>query len=252
MSEYHGATPLRRLSGIIIASSSERKRALLRTALISSMRQISEAGSLDQTLTATSSGANDVLVLDAELNGEATLDLCRSIRRESPLGILVLLPSDNRQGPTDTLNAGADDYLREPFAIAEFLARVRAIMRRVKPPTAKAGRILLPDRAIDFNTHEVRGPGAQVKRLTPRELDVIQYLVAHGDSPRTVQDLAQAIWQRDGSGDAEYVRVVIRQLRRKLESDPNRPRHIVTEPSGGYRFHPPEAIAAGVFASALG
>jgi len=116
---------------------------------------------------------------------------------------------------------------------------VRALLRRVAWSRTEGHQIVLADRAIDLKAYEVKGPGNHVSHLTPKEFLVLRYLVAHADKPRTLQHLAQTIWQRDGSGEVEYVRNVIRQLRRKLEPDPDNPRYILTDRSAGYRFQLP-------------
>jgi two-component system KDP operon response regulator KdpE len=168
--------------------------------------------------------------------------LCRAIRRVSNLGIIVLRGQNNikqdridiKQDRIDALNAGADDHLASPFVVQELLARVRAVLRRVTRPEEE--RILLHDRAIDLKSYKIRGPGNRVSHLTPKEFLVLQCLLSHADKPFTHQSLAQTVWQRDGLGELEFVRVVIKQLRRKLESDPDHPRYILTERSVGYRF----------------
>jgi two-component system, OmpR family, KDP operon response regulator KdpE len=119
---------------------------------------------------------------------------------------------------------------------------VRAILRRVDRFKDRRPIILL-DREVDLRSYEITGPGSQIARLTPKELLVLQYLVAHANEPRTTQALAQTIWQRDGKGELEYVRIVIRQLRRKLEPVPGKPRYILNERSAGYRFQMPPVQA---------
>ena len=161
------------------------------------------------------------------------------MRPKSDLGIILIDRDDTNLGSIDALNAGADDYVPAPFVLAELLARVRAILRRVSRPGARSRRIVLEDRTVDLQSHEIRGPYSRVSHLTPKEFLLLQHLVTHANHPRTHQNLAQAIWQRDGNGEREYMRIVIGQLRRKLEPDPDRPRYILTERSVGYRFQIP-------------
>jgi two-component system KDP operon response regulator KdpE len=217
---------------IVVASSRADKRSELRTALGIEGHRVAETASLEETTRRISSGSYDLLIADSRMDG---VTLCRAIRPKSDLGIIVLAGEDTGQGRIDALNAGADDYIPVPFAWAEFLARVRAILRRVSP-RGECRRIVLQDREVDLRSYEVKGPGSRIMHLTPREFHVLQYLIAHVNKPRTAQTLAQSIWRRDGEGDLEYVRVVIRQLRHKLEPNPGKPRYILTERSAGYRF----------------
>ena len=221
---------------ILVASNTLVGRLGLRTALEFEGHQVSDTHSAGQTELETCSGLFDVLILDGCLEGTPPHELCRAIRLKSDLGIIVLNRDDTGQARIDALNAGADDYVPAPFVLAELLARVRAILRRVTRSSKQGRQIVLQDRAIDLRSHKIKGPGGRVVHLTPKEFLVLQHLVAHAGKPLTHQRLAQSVWQRDGRGEVEYVRIVIKQLRRKLEPDPGNPRYIRTERSIGYRF----------------
>jgi DNA-binding response OmpR family regulator len=224
---------------ILVASSGVEMRGELRTALEFEGHLVVEAETASQTIEETSSGLHDVLILDSALDGVGPYELCRAIRPKSDLGIILLNPDDSGQGRIDALNAGADDYVPDQFVLAELLARVRAILRRVTRSAGNRRLIMLQDRAIDFQSHEIKGPGDCVAHLTPKECMVLQHLVTHANRPLTPQSLAQTVWQRDGSGQIEYVRIVVKQLRRKLEPDPDNPRYILTQRSVGYQFQLP-------------
>jgi two-component system, OmpR family, KDP operon response regulator KdpE len=225
---------------IIVASSGIQQRKKLRVALEFDGHQVTESETLDQTLQETCSRRHHALILDSGFDGVEPYEFCRTIRLNSDLGIIVLSSDDRKQCRIDALNAGADDYLPTPFVLREFLARVRAVLRRVTRSNG-GPQIILQDRAIDLKTYEIIGPGSRVSHLTPKEFLVLQCLVANANKAFTHQNLAQTVWQRDGVGDVEYVRVVIGQLRRKLEPDPDNPRYILTERLVGYRFHMPPA-----------
>ena len=224
---------------ILIASSATPRRRDLRVALEAERHIVTDAATAAQAIDESRSGSHDVLIVDSEIVGSDLYSVCRAIRPQSDLGIVALIGTGMEQARIDALNAGADDYLADPFVYAELRARIRAILRRVGRPAEKQCRVILEDRAIDLRTHKIQGPGRQVTPLTPKEFLVLQYLIARGDKPVSNRDLAQTVWQRDGSGDVEYVRVVISQLRRKLERDHNRPNYIVTERAVGYRFKIP-------------
>ena len=234
---------------IIVASGNALQRARLQTALELQGHLVVEAETADQTLQQISSGMHHVLILDSGFERIEPYELCRAIREKSDLGIIVLTGAGQTQGRIDALNAGADDYLPSPFVVRELLARVRAVLRRVKRPDDEVSRIILQDRTIDLQSHEIRGPGRCVSRITPKEFCVLQYLVAHANRALTHQSLAETVWQRDGEGGIEYMRVVIRQLRRKLEKEPDNPRYILTERSVGYRFQMPPAGQAAELSS---
>jgi two-component system KDP operon response regulator KdpE len=228
---------------ILVASSGVEVRKELRTALEFEGHVVVEAETASQTIEETSSGLHDVLLLDAALDGAGAetgpYELCRVIRPRSALGIILLSRDQSAQGRIDALNAGADDYIPDRFVFAELLARVRAILRRVTLSDGHRPRIVLEDRAIDFQSHQIHGPDGRIAHLTPKECLVLEHLVSHANKPLTPQSLAQTVWQRDGRGQIEYVRIVVKQLRRKLEPDPNNPRYILTQRSAGYQFHMP-------------
>jgi two-component system KDP operon response regulator KdpE len=226
---------------ILVASSDAETRDELRTALEFEGHEVSEAGTAEEIVQAACCGLHDAVLLESSINGIGPSELCRAIRPKSDLGIIVLNRDDTGQARIDALNAGADDYVPAPFVLAELLARVRAILRRVTRSSEQGRQIVLQDRAIDLRSHKIKGPGGRVVHLTPKEFLVLQHLVAHAGKPLTHQRLAQNVWQRDGRGDVEYLRIVIKQLRRKLEPDPDNPRYIRTERRVGYRFHMPPA-----------
>jgi two-component system KDP operon response regulator KdpE len=177
-----------------------------------------------------------VLLLDSSLDASGSYAMCRAIRPKSDVGIILLNRDETGQGRIDALNAGADDCVPERCTLPELLARVRALLRRVTLRNEEGQQIFLHDRAIDLKSHKIKGPIGRVENLTPKEFLVLQCLVAQPNKPLAHRNLAQAVWQRDGQGEVEYVRVVIKQLRKKLELDPARPRYILTEHSVGYRF----------------
>jgi two-component system, OmpR family, KDP operon response regulator KdpE len=222
---------------VLVASSGAETRRELRIALEFEGHMVVEARTASQTIEETSSGAHDVLILDSALDAAEPYELCRAIRPKSNLGIILLGHDNTGQGRIDALNSGADDFVPGQFVLAELLARVRAILRRVIP--SKRQLLSLQDRIVDFQSHQIEGPDGRVAHLTPKEWLVLRHLVTHANRPLTPGHLAQSVWQRDGSGQIEFVRVVVKQLRRKLEPDPGKPRYILTHRSAGYQFQMP-------------
>jgi two-component system KDP operon response regulator KdpE len=228
--------PQRLCVSILVASGNAPLRAELRAALELEGHDVTEALTSTETLQKVGTESHDVLLVDSVMNGIAAHELCRAIRPKSKIGVVVW---GGAAGSTaiDSLNAGADDFIASPFVLAELKARVRAILRRVARPNEKNQQITLQDRAIDLRSHRIKGPGDREIRLTPKECQVLQHLVSNANRLMTRQSLAQSVWQRDAGGEMEYVRIVIQQLRRKLEPDPDNPQYIRTERAAGYRFH---------------
>ena len=223
---------------VLVASSGVELRKELRIALEFEGHLVVEAETASQTIEETFSGGHDVLILDAALDRVGPCELCRAIRPKSDLGIIMVSQDDSGQSRIDALNAGADDYVPDRVVLAELLARVRAILRRVMR-SSERHLVRLHDRAIDFQSHEIKGPDGRVAHLTPKECLVLRHLVTNANRPLTPRRLAQTVWQRDGSGQLEYVRIVVKQLRRKVEPDPDNPRYILTQRSVGYQFQMP-------------
>jgi two-component system KDP operon response regulator KdpE len=170
------------------------------------------------------------------------LEACREIRRTSDAPIIMLTVRNAERDKVAALDAGADDYVVKPFGIEELLARIRAALRRFAPADA-IPPFVSKDLSIDFESRLVNVRGTAV-HLTPKEYDVLKYLVGNQGKPLTHRRLLQAVWGPDYGNETENLRVVINQLRKKIEVDPARPKYIVTEPWVGYRFQSP-AISAG-------
>jgi two-component system, OmpR family, KDP operon response regulator KdpE len=224
-----------------VASRGEGERKDLRNALELDGHQVAETQTADQTLRAVCSGQHHALILASRFDRIEPYEFCRSIRMKSDLGLIVLAGGETKQCLIDALNAGADDYLTSPVVPRELLARVRAVLRRVVRFDEQGHRIVLHDRVVDLRSHKIDGPGGRVGRLTPKEFLVLQCLAAHANRVCSHQHLARSVWRRDGLGEVEYMRIVIGQLRQKLEPDPCHPRYILTERSIGYRFRIPAA-----------
>ena len=132
------------------------------------------------------------------------------------------------------LDAGADDYVVKPFGMEELLARIRSALRRYAPADSLPS-FVSKDLTIDFQARQVAVRGREV-HLTPKEYEVLKHLVANQGKPLTHRRLLQAVWGPDYGEETESLRVVINQLRKKIEVDPAHPKYIVTEPWVGYRF----------------
>ena len=178
----------------------------------------------------------DLVVLDVMMPGINGLEVARRVRRTSQVPILMLTVRDEMPTKLAALDLGADDYLTKPFRIEELLARVRAILRRTAPAqppprtSYRSGAL-----AIDAAACQVTSSGRAVT-LTPQEWEVLRVLVNHAGQVVTPRQLLQEAWGPDYSHEGDYVRAYVNRLRRKLEPDPQKPRHILSERGLGYRL----------------
>jgi two-component system KDP operon response regulator KdpE len=145
---------------------------------------------------------------------------------------------NSEQDKVAALKAGADDYVTKPFGVPELLARVEAVARR-KPVIRKKTKVLvLGNVKIDFETYKIATPDGE-EHLTPKEFELLRYMVSHAGEVIPHRRLLQAIWGPDYGHEVEYLRVLVNQLRGKIERDPHNPKYLLTEPWVGYRFVPP-------------
>lgn len=188
-----------------------------------------------EALDAAASSRPDVVVLDLGLPDVPGLEVIEGIRGWSRVPIVVLSARQLGDDKVDALDAGADDYVTKPFAMNELLARLRAAVRRAQPvdgdePVVEAGELV-----IDLARRTVTRAGEEV-RLSPTEWGLLEVLVRNRGRMVGRQQLLHDVWGPAYSSETNYLRVYSAQLRRKLERDPARPRHIITHPGAGYRF----------------
>ena len=209
--------------------------------MLRSMRLILAGHSYDVALTSTGEAAieeftrrlPDVVLLDLMLPGIDGLEVCRRLRQRSNVPIIVLSARGDEHTKVSALDLGADDYLTKPFGAAELLARVRVALRR---SAGLSGQVFeAGDLRIDVDRRGVSRGGEPVA-LSPREYDVLKFLVSHRDKVLTHSMVLREIWGAEFAGETQYLRNVVLDLRRKLEVDPSRPALIVTEPGIGYRL----------------
>jgi two-component system KDP operon response regulator KdpE len=187
-----------------------------------------------EALHLAASNPPDVIVLDLGLPDIDGADVIRGIRGWSELPIVVLSARQGSADKVEALDAGADDYVTKPFGLDELLARLRAVERR-SAHTATGGLIETGNLLIDLGAATVTRDGERV-HLTPREWDVLQLLVANRGKLITQRQLLQTVWGPAYKEETQYLRVYMAQLRRKLETDPAHPKHLITAAGQGYRF----------------
>ena len=178
----------------------------------------------------------DLVITDLQMPEMDGIEFCREIRRESELPIIVLSVRGEERTKVEALDAGADDYVTKPFGIDELLARVRAALRRSPASGDDSSTLQEGDFAIDLGARVVTVREEQV-HLTPKEFDLLVFLFRNRDKVVTHRAILAHIWGGNFTQQTEYLRVFVGQLRKKIERDPSQPKHILTEPWVGYRFH---------------
>ncbi|MDT7807242.1 MAG: two-component system, OmpR family, operon response regulator KdpE [Acidobacteriota bacterium] len=183
----------------------------------------------------------DLVITDLSMPHAGGLELCRDLRAISHTPIIVLSVRGEESTKVQALDAGADDYVTKPFGMNELLARIRAALRRASA-TGESGGVASPvleagDFRVDLENRRVAVKGTEV-HLTPKEYDLMVYLVGHPGKVLTHRTLLVSVWGGESAEQTEYLRVFVGQLRKKIEPDTASPRYILTEPWVGYRFDP--------------
>ncbi|MGA8461227.1 MAG: response regulator [Streptosporangiaceae bacterium] len=178
----------------------------------------------------------DVLILDLGLPDMDGTEVIKGVRGWTSTPIIVLSAWGQESAKVAALDAGADDYVTKPFGMDELLARLRAAVRRASPAPDEPV-VATADFTVDLADKRVTRDGGDV-RLTPTEWQLLEVLVRNADRLVTQRQLLQEVWGPEYQTEGNYLRVYVAQLRRKLEPDPSRPRHLLTEPGMGYRFRP--------------
>lgn len=228
--------PERLNAHVLVVEDEATIRHFLRTALLSEGCQVHEADTLARGRIDAASRKPDLIVLDLGLPDGDGLQLIEAVRPWSSLPILVLSARLDERDKVVCLDAGADDYLTKPFGVAEFLARIRALLRRSLRATGEAdGLVRIGDNEIDLARRTI-GRDGQRLHLTPIEFKLLQQLLHHAGRVITHRQLLAQIWGPNHVEDTHYLRVYMAGLRRKIERDPAQPRHILTETGVGYRL----------------
>lgn len=179
-----------------------------------------------------------LVITDLSMPNMGGLEFCRRIRLISDVPLIVLSVKSEERVKVEALDAGADDYVTKPFGMDELLARIRAALRRNSARAGKESAVSeIGDFRVDPEAHKAAMKGREI-HLTPKEFELLVYLVQHPGVVLTHHKLLGAIWGGNYTEQTEYLRVFIGQLRKKIEADPGNPKYILTEPWIGYRFQP--------------
>src|SRR3984893_1620080 len=223
---------------ILVVDDEPQIRRVLRATLSGNGYDVIEATNGQEAIETVIRDRPDLILLDVNMQEMNGLEACSKITLSVEGPIIMVTVRNAERDKIAALDAGADDYIVKPFAVGELLARIRAALRRSNPAESLPG-IELPELSIDFGKRTVNVRGARV-HLAPKEFEVLRLLVVHQGRLICSQKLLQTVWGPDHGGETESLRVVVSQLRKKIEKDPTHPIYILTEPWTGYRFQSPD------------
>jgi two-component system KDP operon response regulator KdpE len=217
----------------------------MRTTLTGAGYEVEDAKSGEEALETVRTFRPELVLLDINMPGMGGLETCKALRADPNIAIIMLTVRNAESDKVEALDAGADDFITKPFSTPELLARIRAALRRVPTsPQSSPARMSVGPLVIDFEARTVsRGSGSS--RLTPKELDLLRYLTQHANKAVPHRELLQAVWGPDYGDQVDYLRVFVKNLRRKIELNPESPEYITTEPWVGYRFNGEPQVSEG-------
>ncbi|MDM7994117.1 MAG: response regulator transcription factor [Acidobacteriota bacterium] len=221
---------------ILVIDDEPQIRRLMRTTLIGAGYEVEDARTGEEGLEKMGPYRPDLVLLDMNMPGIGGLETCRALRADRNVAIIMLTVRDSEADKVAALDAGADDFITKPFSTPELLARMRAALRRVPASQSSPARIKIGRLVIDFADRTVSKGGKPV-HLTPKELDLLRYFTQRPNQVISHRELLQSVWGPDYGSQVDYLRVFIKNLRKKIEQNPDSPEYITTEPWVGYRFN---------------
>jgi two-component system KDP operon response regulator KdpE len=221
---------------LVIDDEAQILRAL-RTILTAKQFRVTTATRGEEGLALAAAQLPDLIVLDLSLPDMDGVEVCARLREWTQTPIIILSVREGERDKVYALDKGADDYLTKPFGIEELLARIRVALRHSAQSQGSSKRTVITagPLVIDLAQHTVTREGAEIK-LTATEFKLLAYLAANAGRVLTHQAILSHVWDPADADHVEYLRVYMRQLRKKLEDDPNQPKYILNEPGIGYRF----------------
>ena len=221
---------------ILIVDDNPAFRMGLAASLKASGYSVSLARSAQEALDYVRERPVDIVLLDMNMPEVGGVEACTRLRALSPRsGIVMLTARDAEDDKVQALGAGADDYITKPFRLRELIARMGAVLRRtgaaaLQAPVLRAGQL-----ELEMEHRILRKAGREI-HLTPKEFDLLAFLMQHKDVPVTHAKLLRAVWGSEYGNEPDYLRSYVKTLRKKIENDPGQPEYILTEPWVGYRF----------------
>jgi two-component system, OmpR family, KDP operon response regulator KdpE len=209
----------------------------LKTILTERHFQVATASRGEEGLALAAANPPDVIILDLSLPDMDGFEVCARLREWTSVPIIVLSVRDHERDKVMALDKGADDYLTKPFGIEELLARIRVALRHAAQVQTQSKSTIIRAGALEINLvdHVVKRGDEEIK-LTATEFKLLAYLASHAGRVLTHQAILAQVWDPADADHVEYLRVYMRQLRKKLEEDPDQPQFLITEPGVGYRF----------------
>jgi two-component system KDP operon response regulator KdpE len=220
---------------ILIVDDEPQIRRALQVGLEDHGYAVTTAVSGEEALAAVIARKPDVIVMDLLMPGMTGVEVTRRVREQSRVPIIVLSAVTAENKKVEALEVGADDYVTKPFSTAELLARIKSVLRRAANVPGREPIFRTAELSVNFSSREVRVAG-EIVPLTPTEYALLKYMIENAGKVLTHQMLLTAVWGEAQSDQAQYLRVFVGRLRKKLEKDAARPRYIVTDPGVGYRF----------------
>lgn len=215
-------------------------RRTLHTTLYGLGFDIGEAGTGEEAIALCRIVKYEAVLLDINMPGKDGIETCRELRRLLPrIAIIMLSVNDDYERKIEALEAGADDYVTKPFHMRELTARIRSALRRSRASAAQSDELISIG---DVELHPARRlvlKSGEAVHLTPKEFDLLHYLMSHAGLPITHSRLLHVVWGSEYANQVEYLRTFVRQLRKKLEDDAGNPKYLLTDSHVGYRFIDP-------------
>jgi two-component system KDP operon response regulator KdpE len=222
-------------ASVLVVDDEPQIQRVLRPSLTASGYEVREAATGREALSAVSDHSPDLIILDLGLPDMDGKEVLRRLRILTRAPVIILSARDRESEKIAALDLGADDYVEKPFAMGELLARMRTALRRSQDSASESDRVVVDGLVVNIPKRIVTKNGAPVK-LTPKEFDLLAFLARHAGRPMTHQEILKTVWGPAHQNDSQYLRVLIGQIRAKIEEKAATPKIIVTEPGVGYRF----------------
>ncbi|MET7876059.1 response regulator [Micromonospora profundi] len=226
------------MTRILVVDDEPQILRALRINLRARRYDVEVAGTGAAALKAAATHPPDLVVLDLGLPDIDGVEVIRGLRGWTAVPIIVLSGRAGSEDKVAALDAGADDYVTKPFGVEELLARIRAVTRRLGTSSEAVPALRIGQHTVDLADRSVRRDDGTEVKLTPTQWSVLEKLVRHPGKLVSQRQLLQEVWGPEYQNETNYLRQYLAQLRRKLEDDPARPRHLITEPGMGYRYRP--------------
>jgi two-component system KDP operon response regulator KdpE len=224
---------------VLVVDDEPSLRKTIRASLAASGYTVTEAGTGGEAVGVVRGRPFDLVLLDVNMPGMSGVEACRQIRALAPrTGIIMVTVRDAEEDKVRALEAGADDYVTKPFRFRELIARLGAVLRRTHVDDEEPGLVQVGSLKMDIE-RRLLWKGEEEIRLSPKEFDLLSFLMRNQGVPLTHAKLLHAVWGAEYGSELEYLRTYVRMLRKKIEADPARPEYILTEPWVGYRFRNP-------------